>query len=124
MGDRSSGENALQMPPLKLLSYPGSLANSVVSEFGDSTLPAAGAGWEMTLQNKNNNDRKPPVCRDWQVLYTILLAQKKREPGVGGESVPTVGPSGGGQGYEKPSEKNTRVPCVGSSPHLAEGSKV
>lgn len=58
LGDRCQVERMHFGCPQAGDGSPFSLANSR-SDFGDSSLPAVGAGRERTLQNKNNG-RKPP----------------------------------------------------------------
>lgn len=91
LGDRCQVERKHFGCPRAGDGSPFSLANSC-SDFGDSSLPAVGAGQERTFQNKNN-DRKPPnhPGETGSPCATPCLSGK-REPEVGGKKVPTAGP--------------------------------
>lgn len=62
---------------LKLASGSASSLTNSFSDFGDSSLPTAGAGWERTSQTK------PTVIesRDWQPLCPLLLVQRRGNQG-------------------------------------------
>lgn len=91
-GDRCQVERMPFRCPQAGDGSPSSLAN-FCSDFGDSSLPAVGAVRERTLQNKNN-DRKPPnrSVETGSPCAAPCLSEK-REAEVGGERVPTAGPS-------------------------------
>lgn len=103
---------------LKLASVAASSLTNSFSDFGDSSLPTAGAGWERTSQTKPDSDRKQRLATP----MPPLACPEKGEPGVRGQTVPTAGPSGGGQGCEKSSERDTRPLCEENSLPLAKGS--